>query len=142
MKPLQVDRYCEDNDASTTTLKWIMLTLKYIESDWNDYESGQIGLVEWCCIMSMILCCVFVQVCLVCVYVFTYFTAEKVSKVTSTPEWMPLRPHPRNSQFIALNVFRLQSCACESGRFYLYSAWLSHTLYPEHVLQAICRPLE
>ena len=82
MKQLQVDRYCEDNDASTTTLKWIMLTLKYIESDWNDYESGQIGLVEWCCIMSMILCCVFVQVCLVCVYVFTYFTAEKVSKVT------------------------------------------------------------
>ena len=89
---MQVDRYCEDNDASTTTLKWIMLTLKYIESDWNDYESGQIGLVEWCCIMSwMIPVDMFAQssitVCapreIAAERLLTYFTrAEKVSKVT------------------------------------------------------------
>ena len=67
-----------------------------------------------------------------CLYaVLTYFTSRKGVKSYKYPKVYARGPHPRNCRFIRLNVFRLWSCACESGRLYLYRAWLSQTLYPE-----------
>ena len=144
--PWQLWRYhghrVRDTHTSSIALtpEGLMLCMKYIKSNRNDRESGRIGIVKCCCIMSMILARMFVQVWLFARGCWLILQAEKVSKVTSTPEWMPLRPHPRNSQFIRLNVLRLQSCACKrvGGFIFIVFACLGHQIqrglqpYAEH----------